>query len=55
VIQAAPDTPPPTSVDTLVVIPPTATPTPDPAANAKCQQVMPVDYWDCMNSHNGGQ
>ena len=55
VIQAAPDTPPSTSGDTLVVIPPTATPTPDPAADAKCRQVAPAEYWDCMNSHNGGQ
>ena len=55
VIQAAtPDTPPPTSGDTLVVVPPTATPAPDPAADAKCRQVLPAEYWDCMNSHNGG-
>jgi hypothetical protein len=55
VIQAAtPDTPPPTSGDTLVVVPPTAAPAPDPAADAKCRQVLPAEYWDCMNSHNGG-
>jgi hypothetical protein len=65
VIVATPDTPPltpgdtvvvappPASGDTLVVIPPTATPQPDPAADAKCRQV--ADYWSCINSHNGGQ
>ena len=56
VIQATPDTPPPPSGgDTLLVIPPTATPVPDPAADAKCRPVLSADYWDCMNSHNGGQ
>jgi hypothetical protein len=56
VIQAAPsDTPLPAGGDTLLVIPPTATPVPDPAADAKCRAVVPGDYWDCMNSHNGGQ
>ncbi|HSS71110.1 MAG TPA: hypothetical protein VLQ46_10735 [Casimicrobiaceae bacterium] len=55
VIEATPDTPPPTSGDVLVVVPPTATPVPDPAADAKCRAVAPIDYWDCVNSHNGGQ
>ena len=55
VIQATPDVPPPSGGDTLLVVPPTATPVPDPAADAKCRAVMPADYWDCINSHNGGQ
>ena len=56
VVQATPGTaPPPTSSDTLVVVPQTATPHPDPAADAKCRQVIPAEYWDCVNSHNGGQ
>jgi hypothetical protein len=56
VIQATPDPPPPPSGgDTLLVVPPTATPVPDPAADAKCRAVIPADYWDCVNSHNGGQ
>ena len=55
VIEATPDTPLPSAADTLLVIPPTATPVPDPAADAKCRAVVPGDYWDCMNSHNGGQ
>ena len=68
VIQATPDLPPPSGGDTVVVVPappsggdtllvvpPTATPVPDPAADAKCRAVIPADYWDCMNSHNGGQ
>jgi len=67
VVQATPDTPPPSGGDTVVVVPPpsggdtllvvppTATPVPDPAADAKCRAAMPSNYWDCMNSHNGGQ
>jgi hypothetical protein len=56
VIQATPDTPPPPSGgDTLLVIPPTATPVPDPAADAKCRGLIAGDYWECMNSHNAGQ
>ena len=66
VIVATPDTPqptsgntvvvaPPTSGDTLLVVPPTATPAPDPAADAKCRGLIAAEYWDCVNSHNGGQ
>src|SRR6516164_7165229 len=51
--QAAPNTLPPSDNQTLVVVPPTATPVPDPAADAKCRMVAPRDYWDCVNSHNG--
>ena len=54
-IVATPNTPPVTGGDTLVVVPQTATPAPDPAADAKCRQVIPAEYWDCVNSHNGGQ
>ena len=68
VVQPAPDTvvvqpppdavvvrPAPSSDQTMIVVPPTATPVPDPAADAKCRNVVPADYWDCVNSHNGGQ
>ena len=56
VVQPAPDTLPPSSdSQTLIVVPPTATPVPDPAADAKCRNVVPAEYWDCVNSHNGGQ
>jgi hypothetical protein len=30
------------------------TPRPDPAADAKCRDMAPGSYWDCVNSHNGG-
>jgi hypothetical protein len=52
--QAAPDTLPPSDSQTLVVVPPTPTPVPDSNADAKCRMVLPQDYWDCVNSHNGG-
>ena len=55
VIQATPDLPPPSGGDRVLVVPPIATPVPDPAADAKCRAVIPADYWDCVNSHNGGQ
>ena len=56
VAQPAPDTlPPPSNSQTQIVVPPTPTPVPDPAADAKCRDVRPADYWDCVNSHNGGQ
>lgn len=56
VVQPAPDTlPPPSDSQTLIVVPPTATPVPDPAADTKCRNVIPAEYWDCVNSHNGGQ
>ena len=31
------------------------TPRPDPAGDAKCRYMAPSSYWDCVNSHNGGQ
>jgi len=56
VVQPAPDTlPPPSDRQTLIVVPPTPTPVPDAAANEKCKMVVPAEYWDCVNSHNGGQ
>jgi hypothetical protein len=42
-------------VGTVTVIVPAPQPTPDPAAATKCQNVSPASYWDCVNSHNGGQ
>ena len=42
-------------VGTVTVIVPAPQPTPDPAAVTKCQNVGPASYWDCVNSHNGGQ
>ena len=42
-------------VGQVVVIVPAPQPTPDPAAATKCQSVAPASYWDCVNSHNGGQ
>jgi len=56
VVQPAPDAlPPPSDRQTLIVVPPTPTPVPDAAANEKCKMVIPAEYWDCVNSHNGGQ
>jgi len=56
VVQPAPNAlPPPSDSQTLIVVPPTPTPVPDPAAGAKCRNVVPAEYWDCVNSHNGGQ
>lgn len=56
VVQPTPDTlPPPSGSQTLIVVPPTPTPVPDPSADTKCRNVLPADYWDCVNSHNGGQ
>ena len=40
---------------TVIVVQPTATPVPDPAADAKCHYLAANDYWDCVNSHAGGQ
>ena len=42
-------------VGTVTVIVPAPQPTPDPATATKCQSVSPASYWDCVNSHNGGQ
>jgi hypothetical protein len=39
----------------VVIILPAPQPVPDPAAATKCQSVSPASYWDCVNSHNGGQ
>jgi len=53
VVQVAPDSVPPPNSQTLIVVPPSPAPVPDPAANEKCKMVLPADYWDCVNSHNG--
>ena len=39
----------------VVIIAPAPQPVPDPAAAEKCNSVSPTSYWDCVNSHNGGQ
>ena len=39
----------------VVIIAPAPQPVPDPAAAEKCNSVSPASYWDCVNSHNGGQ
>jgi hypothetical protein len=39
----------------VVIIAPAPQPVPDPAAAGKCNSVSPASYWDCVNSHNGGQ
>ena len=41
---------PPADTQLMIVVP---QPAPDPAADAKCRRVLPADYWDCVNSHNG--
>jgi hypothetical protein len=38
-----------------VVIVPAPQPMPDPAAAAKCNNLSQTSYWDCVNSHRGGQ
>ena len=47
--------PPVVSDGQVVIIAPAPQPIPDPAAAQKCQSVSPASYWDCVNSHNGGQ
>src|SRR5262249_46774313 len=37
-----------------IIVPPRATPQPDPSAEAKCRSAAPSAYWDCINSHNAG-
>jgi len=39
----------------VVIITPAPQPVPDAGAATKCQYVSPGSYWDCVNSHNGGQ
>jgi len=39
----------------VVIIAPAPQPMADPAAAEKCNNVSPPSYWDCVNSHNGGQ
>jgi hypothetical protein len=39
----------------VVIIVPAPQPMPDPAAAEKCRSVSPASYWDCVNSHHGGQ
>jgi len=39
----------------VVIIAPAPQPMADPAAAEKCNSVSPPSYWDCVNSHNGGQ
>jgi hypothetical protein len=39
----------------VVIIAPAPQPVPNPAAAEKCNSVSPASYWDCVNSHNGGQ
>ena len=51
--EATPDRLPPSDSQTLIVVPPSPAPVPDPAASEKCKMVLPADYWDCVNSHNG--
>jgi hypothetical protein len=50
VVQPAPVEP-----ATVIVVQPTATPVPDPAADAKCHYLAANDYWECVNSHSAGQ
>ena len=39
----------------VVIIAPAPQQMADPAAAEKCNSVSPPSYWDCVNSHNGGQ
>jgi hypothetical protein len=45
----------PVVTEGVVIIVPAPQPMADPAAAEKCNSVSPPSYWDCVNSHNGGQ
>ena len=40
--------------ESVIIVPPRATPQPDPSAESKCRYAAPSAYWDCINSHNAG-
>ena len=46
--------PPPTVVESYTIVPPSGTPQADPSAETKCRYASQLEYWDCVNSHNGG-
>jgi hypothetical protein len=54
VIVVQPSPPPAATGESAIIVPPRATPQPDPSAESKCRYAAPSAYWDCVNSHNGG-
>jgi len=42
------------AAESATIVPPRATPQPDPSAESKCRYAAPSAYWDCINSHNAG-
>jgi len=44
----------PAVVEYGTIVPPQGMPQPDPSAEVKCRYASSIEYWDCVNSHNGG-
>ena len=51
VVQPSPSS---AGTESATILPPRATPQPDPSAESKCRSAEPSAYWDCINSHKAG-